>query len=91
MNAFYLGECILNLTHVPLGAKSAKKCKANIVLDAKHPSISLFANRRLAGMNNCFFFPWNCLQFCFEYLGFWPMIAPTANGEIRDKALLGVS
>ncbi|UJR23948.1 hypothetical protein I4U23_026916 [Adineta vaga] len=65
----FLGECILNLTHFPLGAKSSKKCKANIVLNSKHPSVNLFVNKRLAGH--------------------WPMIAPAAEGVIRDKDLLG--
>ncbi|CAF1235979.1 unnamed protein product [Adineta ricciae] len=65
----FLGECILNLTHFPHGAKAANKCKANIVLNSKHPSINLFTNKRLAGH--------------------WPMIAPAAEGVIRDKDMLG--
>jgi hypothetical protein len=26
-----------------------------------------------------------------EYVGWWPMIAPLKEGEIRDQTLLGVS
>ncbi|CAF3792253.1 unnamed protein product, partial [Rotaria sp. Silwood1] len=65
----FLGECVLNLTHVPLGVKVPKKCKADILLNPKHRGINLFANKRIAG--------------------WWPMIAPLKEGEIRDKTLLG--
>ncbi|CAF1313663.1 unnamed protein product [Adineta steineri] len=65
----FLGECVLTLTHIPLGARTAKKCKANIVLDSKQPSTNLFVSKRL--------------------VGHWPMIAPQAEGVIRDKNLLG--
>ncbi|CAF1410887.1 unnamed protein product, partial [Rotaria sordida] len=65
----FLGECVLNLTHVPLGTKVPNKCKADILLNPKHRAINLFANKRIAG--------------------WWPMIAPLKEGEIRDKTLLG--
>ncbi|CAF1456871.1 unnamed protein product [Rotaria sordida] len=45
----FLGECNLNLTHVPLGAKTLKKCTANILLDPKYKGTDLFVNKRLAG------------------------------------------
>ncbi|CAF3824596.1 unnamed protein product [Rotaria sordida] len=65
----FLGECVLNLTHVPLGTKVPNKCKADILLNPKHRAINLFATKRIAG--------------------WWPMIAPLKEGEIRDKTLLG--
>ncbi|CAF1533276.1 unnamed protein product, partial [Rotaria sordida] len=45
----FLGECMLNLIHVPLGAKTLKKCTAGILLDPKHKGTDLFLNKRLAG------------------------------------------
>ncbi|CAF1333357.1 unnamed protein product, partial [Rotaria sordida] len=45
----FLGECMLNLIHVPLGAKTLKKCTADILLDPKHKGTDLFLNKRLAG------------------------------------------
>ncbi|CAF3990497.1 unnamed protein product, partial [Rotaria sordida] len=45
----FLGECNLNLTHVPLGAKTLKKCTADILLDPKYKGTDLFVNKRLAG------------------------------------------
>ncbi|CAF4888115.1 unnamed protein product, partial [Rotaria sp. Silwood1] len=65
----FLGECIISLTHVPFGAKTSKKCKADILLNPKQKGINLFVSKRIAG--------------------WWPMIAPLKEGEIRDKALLG--
>ncbi|CAF1186321.1 unnamed protein product [Rotaria sordida] len=65
----FLGECIFNLTHIPIGAQVSKKCKANILLNPKQKAINLFGNKRIAG--------------------WWPMIAPLKEGEIRDKTLLG--
>ena len=40
----FLGECILNLTHVPLGEKTAKECKADLVLPSKHRALNLFVS-----------------------------------------------
>ncbi|CAF3109617.1 unnamed protein product [Rotaria sp. Silwood2] len=65
----FLGECVLNLTNIPLGTKVPNKCKADILLNPKHRGINLFANKRIAG--------------------WWPMIAPLKENEIRDKTLLG--
>ncbi|CAF4451127.1 unnamed protein product [Rotaria sp. Silwood2] len=45
----FLGECILSLTHLPIGAKLSKKCKSDILLDSKHRSLNLFLNKRIAG------------------------------------------
>jgi hypothetical protein len=39
------------MTHLPVGAKSSGKCKANILLDSKRQSYSLFAHKRIAGIN----------------------------------------
>ena len=44
------GECILDLTHLPIGGKTSNKCKADILLNAKHRSINLFLHKRVAGM-----------------------------------------
>jgi hypothetical protein len=38
------------MTHIPRGAKSSKKCKANILLNSKHESVNLFTLKRIAGM-----------------------------------------
>ncbi|CAF4767027.1 unnamed protein product [Rotaria sp. Silwood1] len=65
----FLGECILNLTHVPFGAKTSKKCKADILLNPTGRAVNLFVSKRIAG--------------------WWPMIAPLKEDEIRDKSLLG--
>ncbi|CAF3351971.1 unnamed protein product [Rotaria sp. Silwood1] len=45
----FLGECILNLTHLPIGSKMSKKCKSDILLDSKHRALNLFVNKRIAG------------------------------------------
>ncbi|UJR24822.1 hypothetical protein I4U23_006197 [Adineta vaga] len=45
----FLGECILNLTHLPIGAKTSSKCKADILLDSKHRALNLFVNKRVTG------------------------------------------
>jgi hypothetical protein len=47
---FILGEVILDLTHLPIGAKLAKKCTADMVMSAKHPSVHLFETKRTSGM-----------------------------------------
>ncbi|CAF1244784.1 unnamed protein product [Rotaria sordida] len=65
----FLGECILLMTHLPIGSKSSNNCKADILLDPKHRSLNLFVNKRIAG--------------------WWPLIAPSKVGEIRDTILLG--
>jgi hypothetical protein len=44
------GESILDMTHLPIGAKGSNKCKADILLDAKYRSVNLFVNKRIAGM-----------------------------------------
>ncbi|CAF3716683.1 unnamed protein product [Rotaria sordida] len=65
----FLGECIFNLTHIPIGAQVSKKCKADILLNPKQKAINLFGKKRITG--------------------WWPMIAPLKEDEIRDKTLLG--
>ncbi|CAF4941190.1 unnamed protein product, partial [Rotaria sp. Silwood1] len=45
----FLGECIISLTHVPFGAKTSKKCKADILLNPKQKGINLFVSKRIAG------------------------------------------
>ncbi|CAF3469754.1 unnamed protein product [Rotaria socialis] len=45
----FLAECILNLKSFKYGAKTSKKCNANILLDPKHKGINLFASKRIAG------------------------------------------
>ncbi|CAF2868388.1 unnamed protein product [Rotaria sp. Silwood2] len=45
----FLGESIITLTHVPLGGKLSKKCKADILLNPKHKGINLFVHKRIAG------------------------------------------
>ncbi|CAF3717062.1 unnamed protein product [Rotaria sordida] len=45
----FLGECVLNLTHLPIGAKIAKKCKSDILLNSKHRALNLFVHKRVAG------------------------------------------
>ncbi|CAF4865645.1 unnamed protein product, partial [Rotaria sp. Silwood2] len=47
----FLGESIITLTHVPLGGKLSKKCKADILLNPKHKGINLFVHKRIAGMD----------------------------------------
>jgi hypothetical protein len=49
---FVLGECILDMTHLPIGAKASSKCKGDILLNTAHQSINLFANKRLSGKIN---------------------------------------
>jgi hypothetical protein len=76
------------MRHIPRGAKTAKKCKADILFDSKHESINLFAKKRILGMNLSI----ELSSILFEiFIGHWPMIAPLKEGEIRDKASLGVS
>lgn len=43
------GECILDMTHLPIGAKTSNKCKGDIVLNKTQKSINLFANKRISG------------------------------------------
>ena len=50
----FLGECVLNMTHLPIGEKSAKKCKAEILLNSKHRALNLFVHKRLAGKHSTF-------------------------------------
>ncbi|CAF3934843.1 unnamed protein product [Rotaria magnacalcarata] len=45
----FLGECILNLTSFKYGAKSSKRCKADILLDPKHKGTNLFTSKRISG------------------------------------------
>ncbi|CAF2056570.1 unnamed protein product [Rotaria magnacalcarata] len=45
----FLGECILNMTHLPIGAKTSNKCKADILLDSRQRALNLFVNKRIAG------------------------------------------
>ncbi|CAF1117580.1 unnamed protein product [Adineta ricciae] len=45
----FLGECILNLTHLPVGAKSSSKCRADMLLNSKHRALNLFVNKRTTG------------------------------------------
>lgn len=45
----FLGECILNLTHLPIGAKTSSKCKADMLLNSKHRALNLFVNKRTTG------------------------------------------
>ncbi len=83
----FLGESILDMTHLPIGAKVSNKCKADILLNSKYQSTNLFVNKRIAGMKNVTFLS----IIISENLGWWPMIAPLKEGEIRDQTLLGVS
>ena len=43
------GESILDMTHLPIGAKASNKCRADILLDAKYQAVNLFNNKRIAG------------------------------------------
>jgi hypothetical protein len=38
------------MTHIPMGSRTAKKCKADVLLNPKNSSINLFTNKRTAGM-----------------------------------------
>ena len=48
----FLGECVLNMTHLPIGEKSAKKWKAEILRILKHRALNLFVHKRLAGKHS---------------------------------------
>jgi hypothetical protein len=37
------------MTHLPVGAKTPNKCKADILLNSKHKSINLFTVKRAVG------------------------------------------
>jgi hypothetical protein len=37
------------MTHLPVGAKTPNKCKANMLLDPKHKSVNLFTVKRAVG------------------------------------------
>ena len=84
----FLGECVLNMTHLPIGEKSAKKWKAEILLILKHRALNLFVHKRLAGKHSR-----HSVYSKNERsrIGWWPMIAPLKSGEIRDESLLAVS
>ena len=84
----FLGECVLNMTHLPIGEKSAKKWKAEIVLISRHRALNLFVHKRLAGKHSR-----HSVYSKNERsrIGWWPMIAPLKSGEIRDESLLAVS
>ena len=46
---YRLGQCILDMTHLPIGAKSPKKCTADMILNAKQKSVNLFTSKRAVG------------------------------------------
>jgi hypothetical protein len=71
-----------------MGPRTAKKCKADVLLNPKNKSINLFTNKRIAGKILLI----GLSSILFEkYLGWWPMLSPKKEGEIRDKNLIGVS
>lgn len=37
------------MTHLPIGAKTSNKCKADILLDSKYRALNLFSHKRVAG------------------------------------------
>jgi hypothetical protein len=74
------------MTHLPVGAKSPGKCKADMLLSSKHKSVNLIKTKRAVGKI--------LIEFMNRFLfnsGWWPMVAPVKPGEIRDKTLLGVN
>ena len=48
----FLGECVLDMTRLPIGEKSTKKCKAEILRNSKHRALNLFVHKRLAGKHS---------------------------------------
>lgn len=57
LNKFYQilsGECILNLTHLPIGAKNSNKCKADMLFSPKHKAVNIFEVKRSVGKKNTF-------------------------------------